>query len=136
MSVVDSCGWLEYFANGCNAEFFVPILAATDPLIVPSRTAALNAARTFLLGAGALRGRLIDFRVTPLSREGGARVSSVRRAGSWASGAWVGNAMTLNGNTFRIDSVVMRKAANPSPLRGSIATRGLRPGRGLVLVIT
>ncbi|MDZ7594853.1 MAG: type II toxin-antitoxin system VapC family toxin [Thiobacillus sp.] len=36
MNVVDSCGWLEYFANGSNAEFFAPILEATDSLIVPS----------------------------------------------------------------------------------------------------
>jgi predicted nucleic acid-binding protein len=36
MNVVDSCGWLEYFANGSNANFFAPILEATDSLIVPS----------------------------------------------------------------------------------------------------
>jgi hypothetical protein len=36
MNVVDSCGWLEYFANGSNAGFFAPILEATDSLIVPS----------------------------------------------------------------------------------------------------
>ncbi len=36
MNVVDSCGWLEYFANGGNAEFFAPVLEATESLIVPS----------------------------------------------------------------------------------------------------
>lgn len=36
MNVVDSCGWLEYFANGSNAGFFAPVLEATDSLIVPS----------------------------------------------------------------------------------------------------
>ncbi|MHB0974100.1 MAG: PIN domain-containing protein [Thiobacillus sp.] len=36
MNVVDSCGWLEYFANGNNAGFFAPILEATDSLVVPS----------------------------------------------------------------------------------------------------
>lgn len=36
MNVVDSCGWLEYFANGSNADFFAPILEATESLIVPS----------------------------------------------------------------------------------------------------
>jgi predicted nucleic acid-binding protein len=36
MNVVDSCGWLEYFANGSNAGFFAPILEATESLIVPS----------------------------------------------------------------------------------------------------
>lgn len=36
MNVVDSCGWLEYFANGNNADFFAPAIEATDQLIVPS----------------------------------------------------------------------------------------------------
>jgi len=36
MNVVDSCGWLEYFADGENANFFAPILEATESLIVPS----------------------------------------------------------------------------------------------------
>lgn len=36
MNVVDSCGWLEYFANGPNAGFFAPVLEATETLLVPS----------------------------------------------------------------------------------------------------
>lgn len=36
MNVVDSCGWLEYFANGQNADFFAPIIEDTASLIVPS----------------------------------------------------------------------------------------------------
>jgi toxin FitB len=36
MNVVDSCGWLEYFANGSNAGFFAPALEDTDALLVPS----------------------------------------------------------------------------------------------------
>ena len=36
INVVDSCGWLEYFANGSNAHFFAPILEATESLLVPS----------------------------------------------------------------------------------------------------
>lgn len=36
MNVVDSCGWLEYFANGQNADFFAPIIEDTTSLIVPS----------------------------------------------------------------------------------------------------
>lgn len=37
MNVVDSCGWLEYFAGGPNAEFFAPPLEAGDgSLIVPT----------------------------------------------------------------------------------------------------
>lgn len=36
MNVVDSSGWLEYFADGANANFFAaPIVAATE-LVVPT----------------------------------------------------------------------------------------------------
>jgi predicted nucleic acid-binding protein len=35
MNVVDSCGWLEYFADGENADFFAPIIEDTASLIVP-----------------------------------------------------------------------------------------------------
>jgi len=35
LHVVDSCGWLEYFANGPNADFFAPIIEAEKKLIVP-----------------------------------------------------------------------------------------------------
>ncbi len=35
MNVVDSCGWLEYFANGPNAVFFAPIIENEKKLIVP-----------------------------------------------------------------------------------------------------
>lgn len=38
MNVVDSCGWLEYFANGSNADFFAPAVEAADDLLVPSLT--------------------------------------------------------------------------------------------------
>ena len=38
MNVVDSCGWLEYFANGANADFFAPAIEATEDLLVPSLT--------------------------------------------------------------------------------------------------
>lgn len=36
MNVVDSCGWLEYFADGSNAGFFAPALEDTESLVVPS----------------------------------------------------------------------------------------------------
>jgi len=36
MNVVDSCGWLEYFANGPNADFFAPVIENVSELIVPS----------------------------------------------------------------------------------------------------
>lgn len=36
MNVVDSSGWLEYFARGTNASFFAPAIKATDLLVVPT----------------------------------------------------------------------------------------------------
>ena len=38
MNVVDSCGWLEYIADGPNAAFFEPALSDLPNLIVPSIT--------------------------------------------------------------------------------------------------
>ncbi len=38
MNVVDSSAWLEYFANGPNADFFAPAIEKTADLIVPSLT--------------------------------------------------------------------------------------------------
>jgi len=38
MNVVDSSGWLEYFAAGPNAEFFAPAIENTRDLAVPSLT--------------------------------------------------------------------------------------------------
>lgn len=36
MNVVDSCGWLEYFADGPNADFFAPAIESVSDLVVPS----------------------------------------------------------------------------------------------------
>ena len=36
MNIVDSSGWLEYFANGPNADFFAPAIEDTEQLVVPS----------------------------------------------------------------------------------------------------
>ncbi|MBX3178560.1 MAG: type II toxin-antitoxin system VapC family toxin [Candidatus Hydrogenedentes bacterium] len=37
MNLVDSCGWLEYFADGPNAGFFAPALEAEESsLLVPT----------------------------------------------------------------------------------------------------
>jgi predicted nucleic acid-binding protein len=36
MNVVDSSGWLEYFANGSNADFFAPAITDEPNLIVPT----------------------------------------------------------------------------------------------------
>ena len=38
MNIVDSSGWLEYFANGPNATFFSPPLQNTAELVVPAIT--------------------------------------------------------------------------------------------------
>ncbi len=36
MKVVDSCGWLEYFADGANADKFAAAIEDTQHLIVPA----------------------------------------------------------------------------------------------------
>lgn len=36
MNVVDSSGWLEYFADGPNAGFFAPAIEAVTDLVVPT----------------------------------------------------------------------------------------------------
>ncbi|MBI2988721.1 MAG: type II toxin-antitoxin system VapC family toxin [Deltaproteobacteria bacterium] len=36
MNVVDSSGWLEYFAEGPNAAKFAPAIQSTRELVVPS----------------------------------------------------------------------------------------------------
>ena len=36
MNVVDSSGWLEYFADGPNAAFFAPPIETTRELLVPT----------------------------------------------------------------------------------------------------
>jgi len=34
MNLVDSSGWLEYFADSINAEFFAPVIEDTERLII------------------------------------------------------------------------------------------------------
>lgn len=36
MNLVDSCGWLEYFANGPTADFYAAAIEDTGSLIVPT----------------------------------------------------------------------------------------------------
>jgi predicted nucleic acid-binding protein len=36
MNVVDSSGWLEYFADGPNADFFAPAIESVSDLLVPT----------------------------------------------------------------------------------------------------
>ena len=73
MNVVDSSGWLEYFANDVNASFFAPIIEATDQLIVPSITLYEVFKRVLILRGEELalqvialmtRGRVVDLDMT------------------------------------------------------------------------
>ena len=36
MNCVDSCGWLEYFADGTNASFYAKAIEDVGSLVVPS----------------------------------------------------------------------------------------------------
>lgn len=36
MNLVDSCGWLEYFAGSKAADFYAPALEDADTLLVPT----------------------------------------------------------------------------------------------------
>ena len=36
MNIVDSSGWLEYFANSTNAAFFAPVIENVGELLVPT----------------------------------------------------------------------------------------------------
>ncbi|MCX7755455.1 MAG: type II toxin-antitoxin system VapC family toxin [Anaerolineales bacterium] len=36
MNVIDSSGWLEYFINGGNADFFAPAIENTNEVLVPT----------------------------------------------------------------------------------------------------
>lgn len=49
MNVVDSSGWLEYFADGPNAAFFAPAIEDTRELVVPTLSVYEVFKRTCLL---------------------------------------------------------------------------------------
>jgi predicted nucleic acid-binding protein len=36
MNLVDSCGWLQYFSDGPNADFYADVIEHVETLIVPS----------------------------------------------------------------------------------------------------
>lgn len=36
MNVIDSSGWLEYFINGSNADFFAPAIQNVEEVLVPT----------------------------------------------------------------------------------------------------
>lgn len=49
MNVVDSSGWLEYFADGANAAFFAPAVEDTGGLLVPTLSLYEVFKRTLIL---------------------------------------------------------------------------------------
>ncbi len=73
MNVVDSSGWLEYFADGPNAGFFAAAVENLDHLLVPSisilevfkRILQQRPEASALQAAAAMRlGRVIDLDTT------------------------------------------------------------------------
>lgn len=69
MNVVDSSGWLEYYAAGENRAFFAPVIQQVDALVVPTisiyevfkRIALLRTEEEALLAiAWMSTGRVID----------------------------------------------------------------------------
>ena len=69
MNLVDSCGWLEFFADGPNAAFFAPALADEANLLVPAiclfevfkRIYVQRGERAALQAAAAMqRGRVVE----------------------------------------------------------------------------
>lgn len=61
MNVVDSCGWLEFFAGGSNKEFFRAPLQDTTRLIVPSMVVFEVCRRTLVLADDATARRVFEF---------------------------------------------------------------------------
>ena len=73
MNVVDSSGWLEYLADGPNADFFAPAIEDVPKLVVPSvsiyevfKRALQQRGEEAALTAAAMmaRGRVIDLDMT------------------------------------------------------------------------
>lgn len=69
MNVVDSSAWLEFFADGPNAEEFAAVIVATDALVVPTvtlfevfkRVSAQRDTDAALVAVGQMqRGRVVD----------------------------------------------------------------------------
>jgi len=73
LHVVDSSGWLEYLADGGNADFFAPVIEEPDRLVVPSlsvlevfRWVLRERGESAALQAAALmqQGRVVDLDTT------------------------------------------------------------------------
>ncbi len=65
MNVVDSSGWLEYFADGPNASFFAPTILKPKDLLV----SAINLFEVFKR-VNAQRGEAVAFEAISLMQEG------------------------------------------------------------------
>jgi predicted nucleic acid-binding protein len=73
MNVIDSSGWLEYLADGPNADFFAPAIEDVSKLVVPSvsiyevfKRALQQRGEEAALAAAAMMagGRVIDLDMT------------------------------------------------------------------------
>jgi toxin FitB len=73
MNVVDSSGWLEFFADGPNADFFAPTIENIPELVVPSlsmyevfkRVLQQRGEDEALQAAGVMaQGRVVDLNMT------------------------------------------------------------------------
>ena len=73
MNVVDSSGWLEYFADDPNADFFAPAIENTAELIVPSISIyevfkrilqQRDESEALQVVAAMMRGRVVDLDVS------------------------------------------------------------------------
>jgi toxin FitB len=73
MNVVDSSGWLEFFADGPNADFFAPAIENIPELVVPSlsmyevfkRVLQQRGEDEALQAAGVMaQGRVVDLNMT------------------------------------------------------------------------
>jgi predicted nucleic acid-binding protein len=84
VNVVDSCGWLEYLADGANASFFEPALLDEAALLVPAIT-LFEVTRTVLRQRGPaaaetalgfmIRGKVVDLDAAGLLRAAQASVA-------------------------------------------------------------
>ncbi len=78
MNVVDSCGWLEYFSNGSNADFFAPALEDTENLLVPALVVYEVCKRVALQRGAAAATSAADFMAqgTPVAFDAGTALNA------------------------------------------------------------
>lgn len=78
MNVVDSCGWLEYFSNGSNADFFAPALEDTENLLVPALVVYEVCKRVALQRGAAAAASAADFMAqgTPVAFDAGTALNA------------------------------------------------------------